>query len=151
MPTVFDVPQDLIISKLTDYLKHVSQVDPPEWSAFAKTGSHAMRQPAEKEWWYVRCASLLRKIYVHGPIGVSDLESSYGGRKEISYSVGHHRDAGGSAVRKAIQQLEAAGLVAKQGRKGRMLTGKGVSLVDRLSAEILKELAKSEPALARYL
>jgi small subunit ribosomal protein S19e len=151
MPTVFDVPQEEIISKLADHLKHVSQVTPPVWTSFAKTGSHAMRQPTEKDWWYTRCASLLRKIYLHGPIGLSVLEGSYGGRKEVGYSVGHHRDAGGSAVRKAIQQLEAAGLVAKQGKKGRILTGKGVSLVDRMSTEILRELAKEQIALARYL
>jgi small subunit ribosomal protein S19e len=151
MTTAHEVPQDLLIARLTDHLRHVSQVSQPNWTAFAKTGSHAARQPNEKDWWYTRCASLLRKIYIHGPIGVSELESDYGGRKEIGYSVGHHRDAGGSAIRKAIQQLEAAGLVAKQGRKGRILTSKGVSLVDRNSTEILKELAKSKPELARYL
>ena len=151
MPTVYDVPQEELISRLAEHLRHVSQVAPPIWTAFAKTGSHVMRQPIEKDWWYVRAASLLRKIYLHGPIGLSELESAYGGKKEVSYAVGHHRDAGGSAIRKAIQQLEAAGLVAKQGRKGRILTGKGVSLVDRMSTEILKELAKDNVALVRYL
>lgn len=151
MPTVYDVPQKELISKLTDHLKHVSQVSPPTWTAFAKTGSHARRQPVDKDWWYTRCASLLRKIYVHGPVGLSQLERDYGGRKEIGYSVGHHRDAGGSAIRKAIQQLEAAGYIAKQGRRGRILTGKGVSLVDRTSTEILKELSKANPSLQRYL
>lgn len=151
MTTAHEVPQELLISKLSDHLKHVSQVSQPHWTAFSKTGSHVSRQPTEKDWWYTRCASLLRKIYIHGPIGLSDLESDYGGRKEIGYYVGHHRDAGGSAIRKAIQQLEAAGLVAKQGRRGRILTGKGVSLVDRQSTEILKELAKARPELVRYL
>ncbi len=151
MTTAHEVPQDLLISKLADHLRHVSQVTQPQWTAYAKTGSHASRQPIEKDWWYARCGSLLRKIYIHGPIGVSQLESDYGGRKEIGYYVGHHRDAGGSAIRKAIQQLEAAGLVAKHGRKGRILTGKGVSLLDRQSTEILKELAKTKPELARYL
>jgi small subunit ribosomal protein S19e len=151
MPTVYDVPQEELISRLADHLKRVSQVSPPAWSTIAKTGSQAMRQPSEKDWWYVRCGSLLRKIYVHGPIGLSELEVDYGGRKEIGYSVGHHRDAGGSAIRKPVQQLEEAGFVAKQGRKGRILTGKGVSLVDRTSTEILKELAKENEALAKYL
>lgn len=94
---------------------------------------------------------MLRKIYIHGPVGLTQLESDYGGRKEVGYYVGHHRDAGGSAVRKAIQQLEAAGLVAKQGKKGRVLTSKGVSLLDRQSTEILKDLAKNKAELARYL
>ncbi len=151
MTTVYDVPQQVLIARVSDHLRHVSQVSPPLWSTYAKTGSHAQRQPAEKDWWYTRCASLLRKIYVHGPIGLTQLESDYGGRKEIGYFLGHHRDAGGSAVRKAIQQLESAGFVAKQGKKGRILTGKGMSLLDRQSTEILKELSQSRPELAKYL
>jgi small subunit ribosomal protein S19e len=109
-----------------------------------------MRPPVEKDWWYTRCASLLRKVYVEGPVGLKKLKTEYGGRKEVSYSLGHHRDAGGSAIRKALQQLEAAGFVAKQGRRGRILTSKGTSLVDRQSTEVLKELAKNRPELARY-
>ncbi len=151
MTTAFEVPQDLLISKLADHLRRVSQVEQPLWTAYAKTGSHAQRQPNDKDWWYTRCASLLRKIYVHGPVGLTQLESDYGGRKEVGYYVGHHRDAGGSAVRKAIQQLEAAGFVVKQGKKGRILTGKGVSFVDKQATEIMKDLAKSRPELLRYL
>ena len=150
MTTVYDVPQQILINKVAEHLRHVSQVTPPQWASYAKTGSHTERQPVEKDWWYTRCASLLRKIYVHGPIGLTQLESDYGGRKEISYFPGHHRDAGGSAIRKAIQQLEAAGYVAKQGKKGRILTGKGVSLLDRQSTEILKELITTKPELKRY-
>jgi small subunit ribosomal protein S19e len=149
--TAFDVPQDVLISKLADHLRHVSQVTPPQWVTYVKTGSHAMRAPIEKDWWYMRCASLLRKIYIHGPIGMKQLEADYGGRKEVGYAVGHHRDAGGSAIRKGLQQLESAGFVAKQGRRGRILTSKGVSLIDRLSTEILKNMAKEQPILARYL
>jgi small subunit ribosomal protein S19e len=148
---VFDVPENVLIEKIADHLRHVSQISPPEWSLFTKTGSHAQRQSTERDWWYTRCASLLRKIYVHGPVGLSQLESDYGGRKEVGYFVGHHRDAGGSAVRKPIQQLESAGFIAKQGKRGRILTGKGVSLLDRQSTEILKDLAKTRPELSRYL
>jgi small subunit ribosomal protein S19e len=151
MPTVYDVPQQLLISKVAEHLRHVSQVSPPIWSVFAKTGSHAEREPTEKDWWYTRCASLLRKIYLHGPIGLTQLRTDYGGRKSVGYALAHHRDAGGSAVRKAIQQLEAAGFVAKQGKRGRILTGKGVSLLDRQSNEILKALAKARPEVSRYL
>jgi small subunit ribosomal protein S19e len=151
MTTVFDVPEDLLIDKISDHLRHVSQIAPPQWSYYAKTGSHAQRQSTERDWWYTRCASLLRKIYIHGPVGLSQLESDYGGRKEVGYFLGHHRDAGGSAVRKPIQQLESAGFIAKQGKRGRILTGKGVSLLDRQSNEILKELAKTRPELARYV
>jgi small subunit ribosomal protein S19e len=93
---------------------------------------------------------LLRKIYIHGPLGLRELKSAYGGRKSVGFALAHHRDGGGSSVRKALQQLETAGLVTKHGSDGRTLTSKGTSLVDRLSHEILKELVKEKPGLAKY-
>ncbi|NHV96259.1 MAG: 30S ribosomal protein S19e [Thaumarchaeota archaeon] len=150
MPTVYDVPQDLLIKRLAEYLRRLPQVAPPMWAYMVKTGSHAERPPADREWWYTRAASILRKLYLHGPLGLSDLESMYGGRKSVGYSLAHHRDGGGSNIRRILQQLESAGLVAKEGKKGRVLTNKGRSLLDRLSGEIFKELVKVNPELAKY-
>lgn len=150
MPTVHDVPADSLIKKTAEHLRRVPQIQPPAWATYAKTGSHAERLPQDKDWWFTRSASLLRRVYLHGPIGLSDLESMYGGRMRVGFGLAHHRDAGGSSVRKALQQLEAAGYVAKQPSRGRVVTSKGASLLDRLSSEIFKELVKASPPLARY-
>ncbi|MGQ9469167.1 MAG: 30S ribosomal protein S19e [Nitrososphaerales archaeon] len=151
MVTVYDVPQDLLIKRLAEELKRrYHQVSPPAWAIYVKTGSHVKRPPQDRDWWYTRCASLLRKIYLHGPIGVSDLRIMYGGSKSVGYSPSHHRDAGGSAIRKAIHQLEASGLVVKLDKKGRILTSQGRALLDRLSTEIFEEFIKTNPSLARY-
>ncbi len=150
MPTVYDVPQDLLIKRLAEYLRRLPQVTPPMWSYMVKTGSHAERPPADREWWYTRAASILRKLYLHGPLGLNDLKSIYGGRKSRGSKPAHHRDGGGSNIRRILQQLEAAGLVTKEGKKGRVLTSKGRSLLDRLSGEIFKELVKVNPELAKY-
>lgn len=150
MPTVYDVPQDVLIKRLSEHLRKMPQISPPSWTPFVKTGSHAERLPQDKDWWYTRCASLLRKVYIHGPIGLTDLESIYGGGKSSGYRLIHHRDGGGSTVRKPLLQLEAAGLVAKKPSEGRVMTSKGTSLLDRLSGEIFKEMVKSNPSLVRY-
>ena len=150
MPTVHDVPQDILIKKLAEHLRRVPQISPPAWAPYVKTGSHAERPPQDKDWWYTRAASLLRKIYLHGPVGLSNLEAQYGGRTSVGYAFAKHRDAGGAAIRKPLQQLEAAGLVVKKGNQGRVLSSKGASLVDRLGNEIFKELIKEKPELARY-
>lgn len=92
----------------------------------------------------------MRKVYVHGPIGLQQLESTYGGSKALSYFPKHHRDAGGSIIRNVLKQLEAAELVTKQGNKGRILTPKGIALLDKISKDIFKELVKETPSLARY-
>lgn len=150
MPTAYDVPPELLLRRVADHLHRLPQVSPPSWTSYVKTGSHVTRPPQDQDWWYPRCASLLRKVYVHGPMGLADLESMYGGRKRVGYNPGHHRDGGGAAVRKALQQLEVAGLIAKHGTDGRVVTTRGRSLLDRFATEIFKELAKTEPALARY-
>jgi small subunit ribosomal protein S19e len=150
MAKVYDVPADQLIAKLAEQLKNDKKNEPPTWSVFVKTGPHATRIPQDKEWWYYRCASLLRKIYLHGPLGVADLKVAYGGRKKIGYNLSHHKDAGGAIIRKALQQLEASGYIVKVQRKGRLVSSEGVKKMDRLATEIHKELIKTAPQLQRY-
>ena len=148
MPTVYDVPPDKLIARLAEYLKQVPQVKPPGWASYVKTGSHRERPPAERYWWYVRCASILRKVYVHGPISVSELQSAYGGGRKKGVRPAHHVGAGSSIIRRALHQLEDAGFVSKTA-KGRIVTPEGRSLLDRMSTEIFREMVKENPELAR--
>lgn len=150
MVRVQDVPAEKLIKALAEHLKKVPEIEPPAWAPFVKTGSHAERQPQQPDWWYTRAASLLRKVSLHGPIGLQHLEIDYGGSKALAYFPKHHRDAGGSIIRNVLKELEQAELVAKQGNKGRVLTPKGAALLDKISRDIFKELVKSNPALARY-
>jgi small subunit ribosomal protein S19e len=150
MAKVYDVPADKLIAKLADQLKKDKKIEPPAWSPFVKTGSHVQRNPQNKDWWYVRCASLLRKIYLHGPLGVADLKVAYGGRKQIGYNLAHHRNSGGAIIRKALHQLEASGYIVKVQGKGRVISSEGMKKMDRLATEIHKELVKTVPQLQRY-
>jgi small subunit ribosomal protein S19e len=150
MVRVHDVPADKLIKAVAEHLKRVPELEPPQWAGFVKTGSHAERPPQQADWWFTRAASLLRKIYLQGPVGLQQLESAYGGSKALAYYPKHHRDAGGSIIRVALKQMEQAELVTKQGNKGRILTPKGVALLDKVSKDVFKELSKEIPALARY-
>ena len=151
MPTPHDVPASILIEKLTKHLKdNMDGVVPPKWAPFVKTGSHASRPPQNPEWWFIRCASLLRKIYLKGPIGIEHLRSEYGGRVDRGVKPEHARRSGGSIIRKAIQQLEAVGLVEPLRNGGRVVTGEGRRLLDRLSTEIKKDLEKKLPELKKY-
>jgi small subunit ribosomal protein S19e len=145
MPTAFEVPANELIDRLAKHLKeNVSEISPPTWSEFAKTGAHKERPPQNPDWWYARCASLLRKLYVHGPVGVARLRVQYGGNVGKGNSPEHHGRSGGSAIREPLQQLQKAELVAIEGRKGRKLTKQGLTLLNRTSAEVAKEL-KARP------
>ncbi len=151
MPTPYDVPPSILIERLAKYLKdNVDAVKPPEWALYVKTGVHAERAPQDPDWWYTRCASLLRKVYIRGPIGVEHLRSEYGGRKDRGTRPEHARKGSGAIIRKALQQLEEAGLIETIKGKGRVVTPRGRSLLDSLSAEIKRQLEKTIPALSKY-
>lgn len=150
MPTPYDVPPSRLIDELAKYLKNnVDEIMLPKWASYVKTSSHVQRPPQDPDWWFIRCASLLRKIYVIGPIGIVHLRSEYGGRKDLGARPEHARAGGGSIIRKAVQQLEAAGLVEAT-KRGRITSRKGRQLLDRLSTEIKRELEKEIPELKKY-
>lgn len=78
------------------------------------------------------------------------LRSDYGGRLDRGMRPEHARMGGGSIIRKALQQLEAAGLVSPFKNRGRVLTKEGRQLLDRLCTEIKEELEETLPALKKY-
>lgn len=144
MPTAYDAPAGELIDRLAKHLKeNISEISPPAWSEYAKTGAHRERPPQNPDWWYVRCASLLRKLYVRGDVGVSRLRVEYGGNVGRGNSPEHHRRAGGSAIREPLQQLQKAELVTID-KKGRKLTRQAIVLLNRTAAEVNKEL-KARP------
>jgi len=150
MVTARDVPADELIKRLAMRLKNFEQVKPPEWATYAKTGVFKEKPPADPDWWYVRAASLLRKLYLaEGPLGVGTLRTIYGGRKRNGVAPAHFAKGSGSIVRRLLQQLEQAGLV-KMTAKGRTLSPKGRSLIDQVAKEIADGLTKENPELAKY-
>lgn len=151
MPTPYDVPPPILIERLARYLKNnVDSVRPPVWAPFVKTGIHAQRVPENPDWWYVRCASLLRKVYIKGPMGLEHLRSEYGGRKDRGVRPEHTRKGSGAVIRNALKQLGEAGLVEVSKQGGRTVTSEGRRLLDMLSTEIKSELEKEVPELKKY-
>lgn len=149
MVNVHDVPSSKLIGALAEQIKGLPGFSAPEWSRWVKTGSHAERPPTNSDWWFTRAASLMRKLYLHGPIGLGDLKRAYGGSKAVAYFPKHHRDAGGSSIRKILQQLEQSELVSKTS-KGRILSPKGRALMDKTSRQLFANLSEENKALARY-
>ncbi len=144
MVKITDVPADLLIKKLAEKLKEIPEIKQPEWSLFVKTGVSKERRPSNPDWWYIRAASILRKLYLKGPMGVSRLRSLYGGRKNRGSKPEHFYKGSGKIIRTILQQLEAAGflkLKEANGRKlGRTISDKGKSFVDSSSYLVMKEL-----------
>jgi small subunit ribosomal protein S19e len=129
-----EVSPNSLIKKVAEDLKKDIAIKPLQWAAYAKTGSQAERAPSQEDWWYVRAAALLRKVAVRGPIGTEKLRIVYGKRKRRGHKPAVFRKTGGSSIRKVLQQLEKAGFVKYKNKgikKGRIVTPKGISFLDR--------------------
>ncbi|MBU1245376.1 MAG: 30S ribosomal protein S19e [Nanoarchaeota archaeon] len=134
--TVNNTKTDVLIKKVAEELKKIPEIKAPEWALFVKTGHHKERPPVEKDWWFARSASILRKVYLLGPIGTNKLKVKYGGKKNRGHKPGKTYQGSGNIIRKILQQLEAAELIAQKdvnGHKGRKLTAKGKKFLNSLS------------------
>ncbi|MCL5009680.1 MAG: 30S ribosomal protein S19e [Candidatus Parvarchaeota archaeon] len=129
-----DVNQIELVNRLAEEMKKEKLLQPPEWSKFVKTGSSKDRVPSQEDWWYLRGASILRRMYLDNrPVGVNRLRRVYGDTEKNRYSGKHFKPAGGAIIRKLLQQLEKSGLITKvkiQNRPGRRISPKGISLAD---------------------
>lgn len=133
--SVKSVDAQKLIEKLTEELKRMKEIKPPEWSRFVKTGVHKERPPEQDDWWYRRAAAILRKVYLKGPVGVSRLRTVHGGRKKRGVRPERFRKGSGSIIRKILQQLEACGLVKTINKRGRVVTLKGKEFIEKVAGE----------------
>ncbi|MFH1752262.1 MAG: 30S ribosomal protein S19e [archaeon] len=143
MATEFEVPAIDLINKVAESLEKDLKAGKPGYADFVKTGVHTERAPLQENWWFVRMASILRKISLHGPVGVEDLRGEYGGKRNRGVKPHHHTKASGSIIRKSLQELEKLGFVKKE-KKGRVITAKGKSFLSKQVKIVLSELKKKE-------
>lgn len=136
MANVYEVDAGEFIKRSAEKLKS-AQLKKPAYIDYVKSGAGRERVPADPDFYYMRCASVLRQVYVNGPIGISTLRTRYGNRKRHTVTRHHHVRAGGSLIKDAFDALEKLGYVKKSG-KGRILTPAGKSFADKVSNEIAK-------------
>src|SRR3989338_6554879 len=111
------------------------QIKMPDWAVFVKTGSSRQRPPEHADWWYIRSASLLRRIYLDGPIGIQKLRSYYGGLKSNGHQPSHSVRGGGKILRVILQDFEKIEFVKKE-KKGRSIAPKGQKFLDNIAKQI---------------
>lgn len=150
MATIYDVPADALIEAVAARL--ADRIDEPDWVAFTKSGAGKELPPEQDDFWYVRSASLLRKVAQNEPIGIERLATEYGSKKRGSnrYAVRPGEHAGGSRklIRASLQALEDEELVTTAAGEGRRVSDEGESFLSTVAGEVLDDLDR--PELERY-
>ena len=139
--TLKDVPADKFIAAYAAHLKKSRWLKLPAWVDLVKTGIHKELPPQNPDWYYVRAASLARKIYLRGGVGIGYYRHVYGGgyssRGVMQY---HHQKASGAIIRHVVKQLEAIGVVEKDPKGGRRITQEGQRDIDRIAGRVALKL-----------
>jgi len=148
--TGYDIPGQQLVTQLAEGLKDLDALQAPEWAAYAKTATHKERAPVQRDWWYHRAASVLRKLYLHGPIGTERLARHYSGAKDGGSKPYHSHPGGRKVLRTIMQQLEVAGLVTANKGRGRTVSPQGQSLLNNMAYAVKKEMEPNVERLERY-
>jgi len=138
MANIYDVNTAEVVKLTAERLK--DKMPKPAYIDYVKSGPNKERIPQDPDFWYMRSASILRQVYLNGPIGVSRLRTRYGSRQGHVVHRHHHVKAGGSTIRHALHGLEKLGYIEKnkKGKKGMVITKQGQSFLDKISKELNK-------------
>lgn len=138
--SIFLLNAEMLIEAIAEKLKEYPEVSPPEGSEFWKTAFFKELAPHDPEnFWYIRCASILRKVKKFGPIGVNKLRKFYGGRNRKGSGLNHSAKGSGKIIRLALQQLENANLLENIEKEGRVVSAEGISMLERTAYAISRQ------------
>eukprot|EP00339_Tiarina_fusa_P028174 CAMPEP_0117049136 /NCGR_PEP_ID=MMETSP0472-20121206/33958_1 /TAXON_ID=693140 ORGANISM="Tiarina fusus, Strain LIS" /NCGR_SAMPLE_ID=MMETSP0472 /ASSEMBLY_ACC=CAM_ASM_000603 /LENGTH=149 /DNA_ID=CAMNT_0004762487 /DNA_START=12 /DNA_END=461 /DNA_ORIENTATION=- len=133
---VKDVPAQEFVVAFATHLKRSGKVELPSWTDLVKTGVYKELAPYDPDWYYVRMASLARKVYVRKGSGVGKFTRAYGGHHRRGSVPPHFGKAAGGVIRSCLQSLEKLGFVEKDSKSGRRITKLGQQELDRVATEL---------------
>ncbi|OAY77948.1 40S ribosomal protein S19 [Ananas comosus] len=109
--TVKDVSPHEFVKAYSAHLKRSGKMELPEWTDIVKTGRFKELAPYDPDWYYIRAASMARKIYLRQGIGVGGFQKIYGGRKRNGCRPPHFCKSSGAVARHILQQLQSMSII----------------------------------------
>ncbi|KAG6745875.1 hypothetical protein POTOM_050385 [Populus tomentosa] len=131
-----DISSHEFVKAYTAHLKCSVKVELPPWTDIVKTGTLKELAPYDPDWYYIRVASMARKIYLRGGLGVGAFKRIYGGIKRNGSRPPHFYKSSGSIARHILQQLQNMNIVDLDLKGGRKITSSGQRDLDQVAGRI---------------
>ena len=108
---VKDVSPHEFVKAYAAHLKRSGKIELPKWTDIVKTATFKELAPYDPDWYFIRAASMARKIYLRGGLGVGAFRRIYGGSKRNGSRPLHFCKSSGGIARHILQQLENSRLL----------------------------------------
>jgi small subunit ribosomal protein S19e len=136
---VRDVAADAFITAYAEHLKNSDKFELPVWSDLVKTGTFKELAPYGDDWYYIRAASIARKVYLRPGLGVGALRKWYGGAFRNGVRAQHYKKANAGIIRSVLIQLETMKVCEPCSAGGRKMTRVGQQDLDRIANAVFNE------------
>merc|ERR1712216_528575 len=110
--TVKDVDAHEFVKRYATHLKKQGKIQLPELVDLMKTSVSRELAPYDEDWFYIRCASLARRLYVRQGTGVGAFSKVYGAKKRRGTLPGHFCRSSRGVIRNCPKQLMKVGVVS---------------------------------------
>jgi len=141
---VRDVSATEFIKAYAEHLKNSDKFDLPVWADTVKTGVFKELAPYGDDWYYIRAASIARKVYLRPGIGLGQLQKWYGGSYRRGTRTEHFRKAASGIIRSVLIQLEEMKVLEKLPSGGRQCSVVGQQDLDRIAGSVARAAEESD-------
>mmetsp|Transcript_2487 Transcript_2487/g.3659 ORF Transcript_2487/g.3659 Transcript_2487/m.3659 type:complete len:153 (-) Transcript_2487:204-662(-) len=136
---VRDVTAPAFIEAYAEHLKNSDKFELPVWADTVKTGVFKELAPYGDDWYYIRAASIARRVYLNPGVGVGQLQRWYGGNYRRGVRTEHFRKANKGIIRSVLLQLESMKVTEKLENGGRRISRVGQQDLDRIAGSVFRE------------
>ena len=136
--TVRDISAEKFIAAYAEVLKNNDKFVVPKWADLVKTGTFKELAPYDPDWYFVRAASVVRKIYLRQGTGIGALSKRYGGSYRRGARPERHQDAARGLIRTICINLDELKITEKTAKGGRKISRVGQQALDLVAGQVAR-------------
>ncbi|KAJ1421469.1 Winged helix DNA-binding domain superfamily [Sesbania bispinosa] len=131
--TVKDVSPHEFVKAYSAHLKRSGKMELPEWTDIVKTARFKELAPHDPDWYYVRAASMARKIYLRGRSWCWCISEDLWWSQRNGSRPPHFCKSSGAIARHILQQLQNMSIIELDTKGGRRITSSGRRDLDQVA------------------